>query len=709
MEEYKNKKIFYQYNEIFNKTKQKFGISFINENIFINRALSYQSLHENYIKFEGGILCSNEDYNNIEKYFSKFIDENECYGIRLNKNRPNSEIYNIPEDNILKLFYEECEKDLDLDLDLEFLDSNQITTLNDNYKKYIMKNIDSEKMSDNLNEENKIKKIELRPYQLLTLQKWKDSNFKSGILNYHPGLGKTITALFMLYELFKHNGRKTLNVVWSTYYLDILYSQQSDFKILKDRLNLNIIDCVSTKSKKIINSKINQKINIFLTNNDSLKIIENKYDELKYTVFISDECKRITADVLYNFMNFCKSKDIKIIGLDGTPIKGNNSESIKRITEIFTEDYLIDEITYMEALKEKLCVPLKIKWIYIPKSKKRKDKISIQEYENILRYMDLYKEIYNGKKCISWASCIEESKNYHQALENIFKENDIEYENYISNSADDSKNIKMKLYLESKNNNANINCVDRFKEGTNDKNIFHGVQVSAINKQETHVFIQQTARLTRLAEGKYIATYYILVDADTEDEKKENLIRNFITYYNSNFTNHKINIKLDGNKIILSSINENTKPKEEYNCLCLEVCGLNELDFKEIYEKIHKISGKKLLKKKDFIALLKENSFTMENYCEMRQKHYLILDNRYDEYKKLYPDFYWSEVVSDKYYDKETIVIKIKNYVSENKDFKILSRDKKIREISNDDEKIPLIYDLWYDAMTCNTIYNLLQ
>ena len=707
MEEHKNKKIFYQYNEIFNKPKQKFGISFINENIFINRALSYQSLHENYIKFEGGILCSNENYNNIEKYFSKFIDKNKRYGIRLNKNRPNSEIYNIPEDDILKLFYKKYKKELDL----EFLDSNQITTLNDNYKKYIMKNIDSEKMSDNLNEENKIKKIELRPYQLLTLQKWKDSNFKSGILNYHPGLGKTITALFMLYELFKHNGRKTLNVVWSTYYLDILYSQQSDFKILKDRLNLNIIDCVSTKSKKDIYLEIKKnKINIFLTNNDSLIIIENKYKKLNYTVFISDECKRITADVLYNFMNFCKSKDIKIIGLDGTPIKGNNSESIKRITEIFTEDYLIDEITYMEALKEKLCVPLKIKWVYIPKSKKRKDKISIQEYENILRYDDLYLEIYNGNKCISWASCIEESKNYHQALENIFKENDIEYENYISNSADDSKNIKMKLYLESKNNNANINCVDRFKEGTNDKNIFHGVQVSAINKQETHVFIQQTARLTRLAEGKDIATYYILVDADTEDEKKENLIRNFITYYNSNFTNHKINIKRDGYKIILSSINENTTPNEEYNCL--EVCGLNELDFKEIYEKIHKISCKKLLKKKDFIALLKENSFTMENYCEMRQKHYLILDNRYDEYKKLYPDFYWSEVVSDKYYDKETIVIKIKNYVSKNKDkngFKISSRDNKIRNISNDDKKIPFTYYLWYDAMTCNTIYNLLE
>lgn len=699
MDHFKNKKIFYLAKTIFDNSNRKLGISFINDDIYIDRASSYIFNRPDYEVFEGGIIIPDDKYEIIEDCFSQFIESNRIYGQRLNEVRSKCELYEIDVDDILKIFYDEYKDEHNLYL----LSKNEIIELNKNYELHLKKHNYETKHFDYEKKEYREEKeaFSLRDYQKETLKKWREGGYKDGILVYHPGLGKTITAMYMLNEYYKYKGKRTLNVIWSTYLLDIIKSQVSDFNLLKDKLNLNILDYTSVKSKTFDKKELkNGKINIILTNNDSLEnfykmLVEEKF---KCHVFISDECKRITADNLYNFLLFCKKQNIKIIGLDGTPIKINSSESRIRIIEIFGEKYTIDQITYEEALRKKLCVPLKIIWKYTSENIK---KLSKDKYVHILEHEGFYKEIFNGDKTISWADSIEESRHFYRAIEVLNSKYNLKYKNYISNSCDDSNCTELEKYLKKKNNSI-INCVNRFKEGTNDKNVSTGIQITPTKNQEIHVFIQKTARLTRLCKNKTEAYYYILIDNQDENEKRSKLIKNMIEYYRDVFGEI-----MDVKKRKISTEEETKEDKYEvYIENVFSISGLNEIDMEEIFKEIKKINSEKTLSEKKFIKILKDNNITKKTFVEWRMKNHNILNEKYEDYKLLYPNFTWSKVHGGFYNENEIIDI-IKKLIDEHELY-LKPPTLIMKYLNNLDKKIPQQYDLQYSTFVSKEIEKLL-
>lgn len=646
MKDFKNKSIFYQLADgLLHPDNVKFGISYITNDLIINRACSYQCISRNYLIFGAGIVCSEKFYKKIEYLFKKFIKNNKKYGYR-HEERRLSELYYINENlktSIMEEFYNYIKTKYPSEY-FHLLSKEEIEELNKNFEElqkndnsYIIETYISEGEEDNEEEYKDVldTDFKLRDYQQKTYDEW---NGRSGILCYHPGLGKTITCMALIHKYFNIlNPDKTKIVLWSTYQISILISQKDDFDKMKKIYNFNIIDAISDNSKKqkYIKSQIDyKKINIIITNNDSLETFMNiDYD---ITLFVSDECKRITAEKPYQFMKYCKNENINILGLDGTPIKINDIKSYSRIKEIFGEDYLIDHITYIEAIERDLCVPITFK-MFMGNNKKTSKKY----FKKLIKKHK--EELFDGSKIITWSKDTNTNQQFYDAL---IEENIPNYQTYITDSKIDPKNKNIKGFLEGKRNKI-ISCVERMREGANDKYARIGIMTSNIQNQEAHVMIQMTARVTRIVNEpdfkKDNAEFWFFLTNDLEDDKKSYFMKKILSYHEmiSDEEMKKLTYQRENRKIKIIG-KETGKTIMEFD-IEEDANYIKRYDFNiiDLYHELKYPNENMTIEK--FIELLREYDIdSSSNYFRFVQNNPSL--NLPKFYSKLYPNFNWNMV-----------------------------------------------------------------
>ena len=354
MEQYKNKKVFYQYSH---NRMDKFGKSYITDDLFIKRANDYQALDVDYVKFSNIMVVEDKLYENdlIERLFSEYV-KRYSFGIRQTHIRRGCEIYHMSENNIMEKF-----QNYITNCNTYLMNKDEVKIINDNFRHQCLMSTGINKPGEDIDyyfpeEEKYENEIILREYQQDVLD---DYNGETGILSFATGLGKTITCLFLIRKFFNKIRKdiKCKSVIWATKKIDILKTQEDDFNILAKQFGLNILSAISGNK---INNLSRTKINVILVNIDSINKLSDHIQKHS-SLLVSDECHNITGDIIYNFSKDFKEAGKTIIGLSATPIKLRNKNSSSRIKEIFDDKYL-GYINYPDAVKRNILLPITFGW-----------------------------------------------------------------------------------------------------------------------------------------------------------------------------------------------------------------------------------------------------------------------------------------------------------------------------------------------------------
>ncbi len=678
----------------------KNGKSNIKEGI-ISRQSSYESESVDHAKFINILIVPKEYYDNdkIEILFSMFIKKYK-YGKRLNHIRRKCELYNYYQDPdfIMNEFYK-CLKNKNVDCEL--LTKEQVEELNNNYKKSLKENDNNQNSkldSDDFFEPEREEDIDFNfyDYQQKTIDQY---NGETGILSYTMGLGKTITCQGLINKLRELGlivyGNK---IYWITMRKDILKTQIGDFEIFKKLFNFNIIDMVSV-DKKDINKKFNEckddKLNIILINIGSLKKIKH----IIPSVCIYDECHGITGEYIYEYLKDMKTKQIPIIGLSATPMKLNNSKS-NRIKEIFGDNNkinFIDLITYADAIDNKLVVPLTMKWLNNVNvsgkisNKEQSKRIFNNNLETLKKISSLH------RKVILWTNTTTEANDLHKRLIKNFNGINI----YLSHSKNDIESIEIQKFIKD-NSKCFLVCINRFKEGSNDKELSCGVYYSYVNRQAEHVFLQQIGRLTRISNRKTGAEFYQLLDNKNPNEKIDYIVNSILKYIEE-MTDSFENITISLNS---SGISFETKRKNRFfNLDVSNVTSINKIELERIYNSLkHKT---KHLTYDKFIDILEDNKIINDEQYQIFRNNNSNL-NLPENIFSIFGEFNWSIVYNmNEYYNINECMGRLYKFNKYNKiDMKRLRFNKRVSFFNKNDNKMPpmlpwLFYGMKYkDSLT---------
>jgi len=499
-------------------------------------------------------------------------------------------------------------------------------------------------------------------HQQKVIDKW---NYKSGILAHATGLGKTVTGYGLINKFLRH--RPNSIILWHTKLKDIILSQKD--KIGKFKKN-NILP--TNLRVEIYIDEIPKNINgstgmLIICNSAKLpKILK----QVKPDLVLTDECHDITGDKTYEILDNLKKEGVINLGLSATPIKETN-KSYKRIYQLYDNNF-IDSITLLDAIMNKIVLPIDIEWVQIKMEGNIPRKFDKKVTEKIIKYgIDSVKKIINNSstgKVICWTRFTNTSDMWKKELE-LQGYNNI-YQSYAKN---DPKCDNLKEYI--KQTKAIILCVNRFRQGTDDPSVDTGIFLDIVQNRMSHVDLQMKGRLCRKLSKKMIEQYegdvkkrakFIEVcETSTEDEKIMKLCHNIITYceqLHSDFLEYKF--------IIITDAEGNKKIAIESNIICKEYpitfSILNTNENKKFYKKtvkeLNEIRKRQLMKKgislETFVKILKDNNISnIRRYHSFREE-YIQMDLPYAIWLD-YPDFRWNMTNSKKFYDIKECIQKI--------------------------------------------------
>lgn len=477
-----------------------------------------------------------------------------------------------------------------------------------NNVKYIRyKNVKCDRRDDKEKKEEE-KKDNLYEYQENLISKWEREKFPSGIIFWATGLGKTITMFAMIQKYIEYN--PDAKILWHTKLKDILVSQRENI----DKI-LEISGCDILPKFYIEEKPDNRRRDKFIITNSAKMIKISK--KIKFDLIITDECHDITADLTYNFLEYYKKTGSIMLGASATPIKDLNKSIIR--SKLFSKEndkpYVIDEISLIKGIDNKYLLPFDIEWIPV------NNIVNPEEiYKNKELVNEIIKKIKNNQvgKTICWTSTINEAKGWNKTFNNELKEHKIN----ISYSTKDPNNLVIKKFI---NDNDNINkkiliCVDRFRQGTDDKYISLGISLSVVKDRMKHVFIQMIGRLLRKSKNKNRAKYIEVCDFGNLNEK---------LYDDMNINDHKA-----------------YKFFKFMNSIGFETINFDiEIDEKQKYKIINKKTGIE-------ICDILNNNFNLEYLESIKSEYLRSLFSRYPSKEKFIEFIKINNIQSIKLYNK---------------------------------------------------------
>lgn len=380
-----------------------------------------------------------------------------------------------------------------------------------------------------------------RDNQILAIKNTVKQNFASGLHYQITGSGKSYVMLNLAqkhHEIYR--SPKNVYVI-CCYRKEVLNNMFFDangrpskakVKYWKDKKIINLdefylIDYVNNKPKKLDFTNNEGKPSLVIINNDFM-VLKSKHDIDAFNrvkLVLVDECHAVSGKEFHKMLCALKfTKKANIIGFSATPLRGNSD---KKLLDIFSKEMDRDKITklniisaydYPSGLKQHIVLPFKYYYVAVNEADTENnlitDKVKDIAY-NVIN--DVIKtENLPYRKMIAWTRRVEDMHEWYYFFSKKFKKMKIYESCYNSPSVKDEQNIKDFHNAES---DAIMVCVNRFREGSDIKNVDCAIYLDMVEKRGILPAIQTSGRICRPdAKGK--KTRAVIIDMFVNDKGK---------------------------------------------------------------------------------------------------------------------------------------------------------------------------------------------
>jgi superfamily II DNA or RNA helicase len=507
-------------------------------NILIEDCKLVENIYKNFIIKHVELPNNNYDINKIKEQINRQIlkdpklnDPNYSKKIKMIKYMKIINNY-IEENNFIQNY---IENNIDVNIDENELESEKQNNIEDDNPKF-----------------------KLRPNQIKALQKNKELGFISGIHIQVTGAGKSVIILKTISDKLEYDNNKKVFIIL-TDRIEILKNwffdennnlNQSNIHFwinnnIIDLTKFKIIDTITNKDKNIIN-KINNVIEptLVIMNNAFLRTA-NKYEQLinNISLVLLDECHCVSGPEIYKALRHIKyNLNTSIIGFSATPIR-NNKSSILQLCDIFGTDNKINIISFYDiisALQDDIILPYKFVITSIKNIKNINNKLILKEIIN------KEFELLPYKKAITWCKRINDIDENIQFFKNNFPNMNI----YCSHSQEEDIDTH-KFYNDKCN--ANMLCVNRFREGCDINHLDCGIYLDQVKKRSTLVSIQTSGRVVR-PDKEELKKYGLIIENiyfDVNGSIEYQTVQRIVQYYE-----HILNISENTEYDIRNIMNE---------------------------------------------------------------------------------------------------------------------------------------------------------
>lgn len=387
----------------------------------------------------------------------------------------------------------------------------------------------------------------LYQHQIDAINSVETRDFKSGIINYATGTGKSRIGFGIVNKFNEKYPNES--VIWICEHKNILIDLFSNSKN-NINPNLKILNYAQNKPKNWVELVNRMKIwnkQILLVINRAFLTTGEKYEKIKipFGLIIHDECHNIVSSTIQKFYKWITNtyNNIKIIGLSATPIL--NYEPLNEI---------IISLNVVEAIdKNVICNPT----IYNLKY----NNISYDDKFNIILGL-INKTTY--KKTIVWCGTISNCDIIFKEWKIFAMKHSIDIDTFITHSNCERETNKFNM----KTDNAILFCAREHHEATDFLNIDGCVFMDGVKIRTEKLFMQCLGRIVRKASDKHNA-WILDIDAKNIIE-----IYNRVMLFNNknnlwNFNNEQYLY----NEIIINKISIVVSSKSNMNeNVCENVC-----------------------------------------------------------------------------------------------------------------------------------------
>lgn len=194
----------------------------------------------------------------------------------------------------------------------------------------------------------------------------------TGIIKYPTGVGKSLTiciSVFLTYQKLQEEGKLFRGVLICPQN-GIFKTNLEKYKKLEKLINIQVIEGFGGGISKlelpqnrsylllVTHQGCNSRSKFDKTSEEVNERFLEKNKDINYVIY--DEVHHITGDILYEQIKkiMIQNNNLRcLIGCSATPI--TNKEQEKKIKELFTENYILQECDYLRAIENK--------WIIQPK------------------------------------------------------------------------------------------------------------------------------------------------------------------------------------------------------------------------------------------------------------------------------------------------------------------------------------------------------
>ena len=543
-------------------------------------------------------------------------------------------------------------------------------------------NIDTDEILEyKLNHQDINNNIEFRINQKDAFDRLEKNGLETGIHCQATGCGKTYIILKYIDYALKNI--KNPKIILFTERVNILadlfeFDNNGKGKTNKENLdkwkqmglcdltNVNIINRVNNKEKNWVNMLNNSNKSTLLVINRAFLTIGSMYEKLNnLDLILHDECHNTSSEKCNNFLNFCKSKNFKIVGFSATPLRTGSDEVIKLLKIYGLNDKLnlLTDYNIIHAINNDLIVKPEFYWYQIEKylSNSKDNEITKLEKESLKEILTKTMSNMISRKIIAWCGTIKLCKIWKLIFENEFN---FKMDYYIDHSK--INDLEYKKFRKSKGN-CILFCANKHREGSDIPRLDACLFLDKIKSRGVIPFIQSIGRVLRKDKKLPEKNKGIIIDSLLKSEDYEQVVTNKIfEYYNalrnvSNITeikkdknfNYKKFIKIDKesntvnvnignniikiicNKIKWDSLEKNIKTylskRFEYDVLS----DLNNYDF--YHSKIQKcILNNKLIDIKNYKPLITKTYEIINDVNKIKKFTTINIVNEFREDKGFY-------------------------------------------------------------------------
>lgn len=417
-----------------------------------------------------------------------------------------------------------------------------------------------------------INKFEPRINQKDALERLTKNGLETGIHCQATGCGKTFIILYYI-EYCRINN-KTPKIILFTERISILADlfqlkkktnnaklddnedvlEKDDTNIEKwkkmgicDLTNFNVINRVTIKKNDWAKLLIESITPTILIINRAYLTTPSKYKKFKpndLTLILHDECHNTSSDKCHDFLTYCKSIKVPIVGFSATPLRTgkNDKTQLLKIYDVPNDNTklnLLTDYNMIYAISNKLILPPEFYWYKIEfynklkPEDKNKELVTQEELGSVFELLNhIVPKLYN-KKIIAWCGTIVLAKRWKSLFEQNYKQrkNMINFEFGIDHSQE-VKNNGYEIFKKSKGNMI-LFCANKHREGSDIQFLDACIFLDKVKERSSIPFIQSIGRVLRICPDTLEKKCGIIIDGFVKDNQnyEKEFIHKIIGYY----------------------------------------------------------------------------------------------------------------------------------------------------------------------------------